>query len=141
MSVSTTAAAPSRAVHFTLWGVQALLAAAFLMAGLMKSTQPIDALAAQMAWVTRVPAALVRFIGVSELLGALGLVLPSALRIAPRLTPLAGAGLALVMVLAAGHHLSNGDGAGPAVINAVLGGLALFVTWGRLTLAPISPRG
>lgn len=141
MSTSVSTAAPGRLPHYALWGVQGLLGALFLMAGLMKSTQPVDALAAQMVWVTRVPAALVRFIGVSELLGAIGLVLPSALRIAPKLTPLAGAGLALVMLLAAGHHLSNGDGVGPVVINAVLGGLALFVAWGRLQLAPIAPRG
>jgi hypothetical protein len=92
-----------------------------------------------MPWVAELPY-LVRFIGLSEVLGAVGLVLPAALRIQPRLTGFAGVGLLVVMVLAAGFHVVQGDAAhmAPAV---VLGALSAFVAWGRLVKAPIAPRG
>ena len=133
------AARPRRALSIALWVVQVLLAAAFLASGLMKLTQPIDAMAAQMAWVTSVPAALVRFIGAAEVAGALGLILPSLTRIQPRLTVLAALGLIVVMVLASGTHLSRGEG-GMVPINLVLAALAAFVAWGRSKAAPIAPR-
>ena len=70
----------------------------------------------------------------------MGLVLPSLTRILPRLTPIAAKGLLIIMILAAGHHLMNGE-AKFVPVNAVLGGLALFVAWGRWKKAPIPPRG
>lgn len=133
-------AKPSRALHIGLWVVQVLLGLAFTMAGIMKATQPLEALGAGMPWVSRVPGALVRFIGVSELLGGLGLILPSATRILPVLTPAAAGGLVVVMILAAGHHAMYGEWAA-IPINVVMGGLAAFVLWGRLRAAPIAPRG
>lgn len=100
------------------------------MAGFMKSTQPIETLGATLPWVNGVPAALVRFIGISELAGGLGLILPQLTGIRPQLTPLAAWGLALVMVLAAIFHISQGEY--PAVaFNAVLGGLAAFTAYKR----------
>ncbi|HEX8953968.1 MAG TPA: DoxX family protein [Polyangia bacterium] len=117
-------------MNLGLWIVQGLLAAAFMMAGLMKATQPIDKLAQRMQYVTRFPSWVTRFIGVSELAGGLGLVLPWATGVMPVLTPIAAAALALVMVLAAIHHLRHNE-AKMAPINVVLGGLALFVAWGR----------
>jgi hypothetical protein len=66
--------------------------------------------------------------------------LPAATRIAPKLTPLAAAALALVMVLGAGTHLAYGE-AKSVVGNVVIGGLAAFVAWGRLTRHPIAARG
>jgi putative oxidoreductase len=129
---------PSKALDISLWIVQVLLAAAFTIAGLMKSTQPIAELAKNMPWTGVIPAALVRFIGVSELAGGLGLVLPAATRIRPLLTPLAATGLLTIMVLAAGFHLSRGE-SGP-LINFTLGALAAFVAWGRLKKAPIQAR-
>ncbi len=140
-SISAAApAAPRGALHLGLWVVQGLLAFAFLAAGAMKATQPLDALLdGGMSFVAYTPTALVRFIGVSEVLGAFGLILPAALRIQPKLTPLAAALLALVMALAASTHVVNGEPeALPA--NLVLGGLALFVAWGRTVKAPISAR-
>lgn len=134
---------PSRsggAAHIALWIAQTLLAAAFAMAGLAKTTQPIPELTAQMKWVGEVPPELVRFIGTAEFLGAVGLILPSALRIAPKLTPAAAMGLCAVMLLASGHHARMGDGPETFAINAVLGGLAAAVAWGRLKVAPIAPR-
>jgi putative oxidoreductase len=122
-----------------LWIVQVLLAAAFFVVGFAKAVQPIDELAQQMAWVTAVPSGLVRFIGVMEIAGAVGLVLPAATRIAPLLTPIAALGLLLVMVLAAGFHLLRGEIAA-LPLNFVLGALAAFVMWGRFKKAPIPAR-
>jgi uncharacterized membrane protein YphA (DoxX/SURF4 family) len=137
--MSSDAAAPSKGLNIGLWIVQVLLAVAFGMAGLMKSTAPIEELAKQMVWPGTMPAAMVRFIGVSELLGGLGLLLPSLTRIQPKLTALAAAGLVVVMVLAAGFHVTRSE-FGALPVNFVLGGLAAFVAWGRFKKAPIAPR-
>ena len=130
---------PSKALHLGLWVVQGLLGAMFLAAGAMKATQPIAVLVDTLGWPAAVPAALVRVIGVAELLGALGLILPAATRVKPMLTPLAGVGLAMVMLLATIFHISHGE-LGALPIPLVLGGLAAFVAWGRAAKAPIAPR-
>lgn len=135
---TTTAAQPSRGLHLGLWIVQVLLALAFGAAGVMKTTTPIAELGQKLPWVLELPN-LARFIGVSELAGALGLVLPAATRIQPKLTGIAAAALVLVMVLAAGFHVMKGE-FGALPINMVLGALAGFVAWGRLKAAPIAPK-
>jgi uncharacterized membrane protein YphA (DoxX/SURF4 family) len=129
----------SKPLHVSLWVAQGLLALAFGMAGLMKATTPLAELATKLPWAADLPH-LVRFIGISELLGAIGVVLPAATRIQPRLTPLAASGLVLVMGLALLFHASRGELAQAAPINLVLGGLAAFVAWGRFSKAPIAPR-
>src|SRR5919108_6439392 len=91
---------PSKALHVTLWVVQGLLGAMFLAVGAMKATQPIAVLVDTLGWPAAVPAALVRVIGVAELLGALGLILPAVTRVKPMLPPLAGVGLAVGLLLA-----------------------------------------
>jgi putative oxidoreductase len=141
MSASVAAVGSSRigrGWNISLWVVQVLLALAFGMAGIMKTTRPIADLAKNMNWVADLPS-LVRFIGASELAGAIGLLLPSLTRIAPRLTPLAAVGLVTVMILAAAFHISRGEFAmmPPSVI---LGLLSAFVAWGRFVKAPILPR-
>ena len=122
-----------------LWIVQVLLAAAFGMAGVMKTTRPIAELAQSMVWPGDIPAALVRIIGTAELLGAIGLVAPAVTRIKPVLTPLAACGLVTVMFLATVFHLTRGEYFA-LPINLVLGGLAAFVAWGRWQRAPIAAR-
>jgi putative oxidoreductase len=129
-----------KGVHVGLWVAQALLAALFLMAGLMKATTPIPELVLKLPWAADVPVALVRLIGLAEIFGAVGVVLPSASRIRPRLTPLAAVGLAVVMVLALAFHGSRGELAQAAPINLTLGLLAAFVAWGRTFKSPIAPR-
>ena len=120
-----------------LWLAQILLACAFGMAGVMKATQPVDVLAANgIGWAPQLPLALVRFIGISEFLGAVGLILPALTRIKPFLTPLAALGLLTIMILAMGFHVSRGE-AGALPVNMVLGGLAAFVAWGRTSKVPI----
>lgn len=132
-------APPSKALHIALWVAQVLLALAFGMAGVMKSFTPLAELATKLPWVASSPAALVRFIGVSELAAAIGLILPAATRIKPSLTPLAGAGLVVIMVLALAFHAVHSEfSAFP--VNLVLGGLAAFVAWGRFKKAPIQSR-
>lgn len=131
--------APPKALHLTLWVAQILLALAFTFAGAMKATQPIADLAQQMVWPGTVPAPLVRFIGVSELLGGLGMILPAATRIKPVLTVLAALGLTTIMVLAAIFHATRGE-LSAIPVNIVLGGLAAFVAWGRWQKAPIAAR-
>jgi hypothetical protein len=126
-------------MHSVLWVVQTLLALFFGMVGAMKLTQPMDVLAANMRWPGDVSALLVRFIGLSEMLAALGLLLPAATRIQPGLTPLAALGLMTVMVLAILFHIGRGEfGALPVLV--VLGGLAAFVAWGRMRKATIASR-
>jgi hypothetical protein len=132
-------ASPSKRLHLALWTVQVLLAVAFGIAGFMKLTQPIATLAASLVWPGDLPPLLVRFIGACEVLGAIGLILPSATRVKPRLTSLAAAGLLAVMVLAMPFHISRGEVA-LVPVNVVLGALALFVAWGRARKARLDAR-
>jgi putative oxidoreductase len=132
-------ASSSRALHGALWVAQVLLALAFGAAGAMKTTQPISDLASNLVWPGAVPPALVRFIGASELAGALGLVLPAATRVKPLLTPLAALGLVTVMLLAIAFHLSRGE-VSALPLNLAFAALAAFVAWGRLKRVPIRPR-
>jgi len=131
--------APSKALHIALWVAQGFLAFAFTGSGAMKASTPHEALAAQMPWAADAPSFLPVLIGVCELLGAVGLILPAATRVLPVLTPVAASALTLVMLLAAGTHASYGEF--PLLgVNAVLGGLSAFVAWGRFRRAPIAPR-
>ena len=129
----------SKARNIFLWIAQVLLAALFLFAGSLKTFQPIDDLATQMPLATQVPEAFVRFIGIVELLGAAGLILPSLLKIKPVLTPLAAAGLAIVMLLAALFHLAKGE-ANAVPMNIIVFLLALFIAWGRFKKNPIEGK-
>ncbi len=135
-----TAPQSHRALRAALWVAQILLAVMFGMAGLMKLSQPISALATSLPWVTTVPEMLVRFIGAAEFAGALGLILPALTRIQPRLTALAALGLIGVMVLASAVHASRGE-FGMIPVNIVIAAIAGFVAWGRGKAAPIAPRG
>jgi hypothetical protein len=113
-------------MSYALWIVQALLALIFLFAGGTKLTLPIEALTQQMP----LPGLFVRFIGVAEVLGAIGLILPGLLRIRQGLTPLAATGLVLIMLGATGLTLVGGEVA-LALIPLVVGLLAAFVAYGR----------
>lgn len=128
-----------RGLHIGLWVAQGLLALGFGMAGSMKLLTPIADLAEKMSWVKDSSPALVRFIGASELAGALGLILPSLTRILPKLTVLAALGLLVVMILGGAVHVMHGE-ANRLPVNFLLGGLAGFIAWGRLRAAAIPPR-
>lgn len=129
----------SKGLNIALWIAQALLAAMFLMSGLMKTTLPIAELAQKMSVPTVLGEGMTRFIGISELLGAIGVLLPALTRVKPALTALAAAGLGVVMVLGAGYHLLQGE-LGGVPVTVVLAALAFFVAWGRYRVAPIASR-
>jgi hypothetical protein len=131
----TTTQQPSKFVNVSLWVAQISLAAMFLMAGIMKSITPIEELGKNMTWVQEMPA-LIRFIGVSEVLGALGLVLPSLLKIQPKLTAVAAIGIGVIMVLAIGLHIMQNE-LSSAVVCVVIAAIAAFIAWGRMVKAPI----
>jgi putative oxidoreductase len=122
----------------SLWVAQILLAGMFLMVGIMKTFTPIEELSKLVPLAAEMPA-FVRFIGVSELAGAIGLILPAALRIQPQLTTLAAGALAVVMVLAMIFHISKGEYSAIGT-NIVLGILASFIVFGRVNKAPITAR-
>lgn len=116
----------SRRANATLWTIQGLLAALFLFAGGMKLVMPIAVLAQQ----SQLPGAFMKFIGVCEVLGALGLIVPALTKIREELTPLAAAGLVIIMIGATSVTLLQGLGAA-AVVPAVVGVLAATVAHSR----------
>ena len=116
-----------------LWIVQALLALLFLFAGGMKLVMPLEEMTAQMS--LPLPGLFLRFIGAAEVLGALGLLLPGLTRIRPGLTPLAAAGLVIIMIGATAVTLAGGEVA-PALFPLGVGLLATFVAYGHWHLAP-----
>ncbi len=107
--------APSRTASAVLWTLQGLLAALFLFAGAMKFIMPVEVMTQQMP----VSGSFLHFIGIMELLGGLGLVLPGIFRIHRELTPLAAAGLVIIMSGAVGITLGTGTAAQAAIPGAV----------------------
>lgn len=117
-------------MNILLWVVQGLLAAAFLMAGQMKvfSYEKYKA----MGGPNTPSRGLVRFIGLSEIAGASGVILPLATGVLTFLTPIAAVALAIVMVLALGFHAMHKDPIGKLAPALVLLALSVFVAWGRM---------
>ena len=120
--------------NYALWAAQGLLALLFLFTGGMKLVLPIAAMTRQMP----LPGLFLRFIGLAEVLGAIGLILPGLLRIRQELTPLAAAGLAVIMIGATALTLSTA-GAAPALMPLITGILAAFVAYGRWAPARSNP--
>ena len=125
----------TKRINALLWTAQVLLALVVLFAGGMKLVMPIEMLKGPVA----LPGGFLRFIGVCETLGAIGLILPSVLRIKPGLTPLAASGLIIIMIGATVVTLLGGM-VGPALVPVVVGSLATFVANGRWRVAPIHAR-
>src|SRR6266481_6345338 len=113
-------------MNVALWIVQGLLAALFLFAGGAKLVLPLE----QMAGPVALPGWFLRFLGVAEVLGALGLVLPGLLRIRPGLTSLAAAGLVIIMIGAVVITLVGGM-VMTTLVTVVVALLAAFVAYGR----------
>lgn len=116
-------------MNIALWIVQGLMALAFIMAGMMKSFG-YEKARASMPWVKEYSKGFVNFIGIAELLGGIGLILPWALDIASVLTPLAAVGLGIIMILAAGFHVRRGEKQG-IVPSIVMLALLVFIAIGR----------
>lgn len=121
---------------YALWIIQTLLGLLFLFSGSMKFVMSVAEMTKDTPWMA---GWFLHFIGVMEILGALGLILPSALRIRPGLTPLAAAGLVIIMIGATVITLGT-MGIGPAMLQLIVGILCVFVAYGRWRLAPLSPR-
>lgn len=113
-------------MNVVIWIVAGVLAAAFLTAGILKSTRPKKTLQPSMPWVEDFGQGTVRLIGTLEILAAIGLILPPLLDIAPVLAPLAATGLVVMMLLAAATHARRKEPQAIAV-NVVLLALAAFV--------------
>ncbi len=118
----------------TLWVLQVLLGALFLFAGGSKLVMSAEQMSSGMPMPVSV--GFLRFIGVCETLGGLGLILPAWLRILPGLTPLAAACLVVIMIGATVITLQMGM-VGSAAIPVVVGILCAFVAYGRWRLAPV----
>lgn len=125
---------------YIFWIIQILLALLFLFAGGTKLVLSAEVLAS-MGSPNQIPlpGLFIKFIGVCEVLGALGLVLPGLLRIKPLLTPLAAAGLLIIMIGATALTIAA-DGFGVAIAPLVTCLLCAFVAYGRWKLAPHSSR-
>ncbi|MBQ4804014.1 DoxX family protein [Aquimarina sp. MMG015] len=133
------ASTKNRILNISLWIVQVLLSIMFIMAGLMKLSQPISELSISLPWTTDTPEFLIRFIGLSELLGGIGFVLPALLRIKPKLTAYAGIGISIIMLLASVLHTYRGEYSS-IIFNFLILGMAVYVAWGRLKKIPIEPK-
>jgi uncharacterized membrane protein YphA (DoxX/SURF4 family) len=118
-------------MNIALWIIQALLALLFLFAGGAKLVVPIDQLTKQMP---QFPGLFLRFVGVCEVLGAAGLILPRLLKIRPGLTPLAAIGLFIIMIGATVVTLNIS--VAQAMFPVVVGLLLAFVAYGRWRLSP-----
>src|SRR5579885_575973 len=126
-----------KSMTIVLWVVQVLLALAFVLAGLMKVSQPVERLRERMNWARHVAPGLIRLIGTLEILGALGLILPVATHILPWLTPVAALGLVLTMIVAIALHLRLKE-ASRAGMPFILLLLALFVAIGYFVIVPVA---
>ena len=120
-----------RKLNVLLWVLQALLAMLFMFSGVMKFVMPVEEMTKQIA----LPGWFLHFIGVAEILGAIGLVLPGILRIRTGLTPLAAAALVIIMIGATAVNLKIGQ-SGAALTTAVIGLLLAFVAYNRRRMAP-----
>jgi len=126
--------------HAGLWAAQVTLALLYLMGAwmhLMLSPQQAAAMGA--VWISEAPILLVRFIGVMELLGVIGLILPAATRIMPQMSVWAAVGLLAIQGLAIPFHMIRGEFE-PLPFNLIYVALAVFIIWGRTRKAPVLPR-
>ncbi|MAG35476.1 MAG: hypothetical protein CL878_04420 [Dehalococcoidia bacterium] len=126
-------------MHIALWILQVLLGVYFIFVGANHFILP-EGLPEPMSWMYDLPTGLHYFSGTVEILAGLGLILPGLTRIQTRLTPLAGAGLILLMAGAAVWHAPRGEIAS-IVQNVVFAALAGFVAFGRWRLRPLQDRG
>ena len=123
-------------MNVALWIIQILLALLFLFAGGMKLIVPAETLQA-MGSPNQIilPGLLLKFVGVCEVLGALGLILPGLLHKKPSLTPLAAVGLVILMIGAVALTVA-GDGVVAGITPLIVGALCVFVAYGRSRLVP-----
>jgi uncharacterized membrane protein YphA (DoxX/SURF4 family) len=139
IDVSQPALSANKPMRIGIWLAQVVAGGLFCMAGIMKLTTPIPELSAMMPWTGELSPTFVRLIGLIDLAGGLGLILPSLTRILPILTVIAALCCIVLQILAAGFHGYRGEFE-VLPVNALLLGLAVFIFWGRSKKAPIAPR-
>jgi uncharacterized membrane protein YphA (DoxX/SURF4 family) len=127
----------SKALHVALWVAQLVLATSFIWAGLMKLFQPVEKLSEMWLWTSQVPVALLKFTGIVDLLGGIGLILPSLLRIKPKLTLLTAVAIIVLMACASIFHIARGE-ASQIGANIIFAIIAAFIAWGRFRKTPIA---
>lgn len=131
-----------RANNVTLWTIQVLWGLGFSITGFGKiffyNPGLWNRALHQVPWFSAVPQGMMIFIGVCEFLGGIGLILPAATGIKPKLTPIAAAGLAIVMILAAAFHIPRAEYIFIA-LNLVLAGGAAYIAYQRGFTRPVAP--
>lgn len=138
MSVSApTSAPPRRRLHYALWVLQWLLGVSVIIAGVLKLSLPFDQAVAMFPWAADVPL-LFTVTSVLDVLGGLGVILPSLTRIFPRMTVVAAVGVVLLMLSAVVFYFVRGE-ASEIVANLGLAAAAALVAWGRLAV-PITAQ-
>jgi hypothetical protein len=140
MTAASPAPAPGKSLKIGLWAAQFVIFALFVLFGGMKLLMPVDQLASMWGWPGQVPAWILHLMGAIDVAGGLGVLLPAATRILPRLSVLAALGCSLLQSAAIIFHLSRGE-ASVTPLNFVLLALSLFILWGRGKKAPVLPRG
>ena len=140
---SDTASLPRRrtasVLNTGLWVAQGLIFLSFVAFGSMKLLMPIDRLAAMWVWPGQVPAWFLHGLGLLDILGGIGVLLPALTRIRPRLTTVAAICCTLLQICAITFHVSRGEAA-VTPLNFVLLALCAFIAWGRGTKVKIEPR-
>ena len=129
----------TKVLNIALWAAQIVLAAAYGLFGSMKAFSQIAQIAPTMKWAPDFPPLFVHGLGALEMLGAIGLILPSLTLIMPRLTVLAALCFTFLQVCAITLHVSRGEFS-PLGLNAALIGLSLLVLWGRSKAVVLTPR-
>lgn len=125
----------SKGLNIALWVAQGLISLTLIWAGYAKLFQPIEETAQMLPWALDNPG-LLKFTGIVDLLGGIGIVLPAALRIQPKLTVFAAYGTIALMIAASVFHISRGE-ASLIGMNIFFLMLAGFIAWGRTKKAPI----
>ncbi|MFC5625666.1 DoxX family protein [Algoriphagus winogradskyi] len=133
-----TTTAKSKGLTIALWVAQGLISLTLIWAGFTKLFQPIEQTAEMLPWALDNPG-LLKFTGIIDLLGGIGIVLPAALRIQPKLTVFAAYGVIVLMIAASIFHISRGE-ASLIGMNIFFLALAVFVAWGRTKKAAITSK-
>jgi hypothetical protein len=126
-------------MNVSLWIVQSLLALTFVGTGIWKLATPVAKLATMIPWAGQVSPTFLYMTAAFDVLGGLGVLLPSITRIKPGVTVLAALGCVALQASAIVFHFSRGEAANTP-FNFLLVALSLFVAWGRRSKAPIAPR-
>jgi putative oxidoreductase len=130
-----TATVKSKGLNIALWVAQVLISLTLIWAAYIKLFQPIEETAKMLPWALDNPG-LLKFTGIIDLLGGIGIVLPAALKIQPKLTVFAAYGIIALMIAASVFHISRGE-ASLIGMNIFFFVLAGFIAWGRTKKAPV----